>query len=104
MAQTLAEQKNKSLLVRIGLGAGRVVAIFYQAGRDAIQTMIGTILPFMAFIAVWASSSECMVTKPKPRERPLSRSSITLASTTVPCSAKAEWRSPSVVLKDRLPT
>jgi PTS system glucitol/sorbitol-specific IIC component len=52
VSQTLAEQKNKSLLVRIGLGAGRVVAIFYQAGRDAIQTMIGTILPFMAFIAM----------------------------------------------------
>jgi PTS system glucitol/sorbitol-specific IIC component len=52
VSQTLAEQKNRSLLVRIGLGAGRVVAIFYQAGRDAIQTMIGTILPFMAFIAM----------------------------------------------------
>lgn len=52
VSQTLAEQKNKSLLVKIGLGAGRVVAVFYQAGRDAIQTMIGTILPFMAFIAM----------------------------------------------------
>lgn len=52
ISQTLAEQKNKSLLVRIGLGAGRVVAILFQAGRDGIQTMIGTILPFMAFIAM----------------------------------------------------
>lgn len=52
ISQTLAEQKNKSLLVKIGLGAGRVVAILFQAGRDGIQTMIGTILPFMAFIAM----------------------------------------------------
>jgi PTS system glucitol/sorbitol-specific IIC component len=52
ISQTLAEQKNKSLLVRIGLGAGRVVAVLFQAGRDGIQTMIGTILPFMAFIAM----------------------------------------------------
>ena len=52
ISQTLAEQKNKSLVVRIGLGAGRVVAILFQAGRDGIQTMIGTILPFMAFIAM----------------------------------------------------
>jgi PTS system glucitol/sorbitol-specific IIC component len=52
VSQTLAEQKNKSLLTRIGLGAGRVVAILFQAGRDGIQTMIGTILPFMAFIAM----------------------------------------------------
>ena len=40
------------MLVKIGLGAGRVVAILFQAGRDGIQTMIGTILPFMAFIAM----------------------------------------------------
>ncbi len=52
ISQTLAESKNKSLVTRIGLGAGRVVAVFYQAGRDAIQTMIGTILPFMAFISM----------------------------------------------------
>lgn len=52
ISQTLAEQKNRSLLVKIGLGAGRVVAILFQAGRDGIQTMIGTILPFMAFIAM----------------------------------------------------
>lgn len=52
ISQTLAEAKNKSIVTRIGLGAGRVVAVFYQAGRDAIQTMIGTILPFMAFISM----------------------------------------------------
>ncbi len=52
ISQTLAESKNKSFVTKVGLGAGRVVAVFYQAGRDAIQTMIGTILPFMAFISM----------------------------------------------------
>ncbi|GAA1394845.1 glucitol/sorbitol-specific PTS transporter subunit IIBC [Luteococcus peritonei] len=52
VSETLAEQKKQSLMMKIGLGAGKVVAIFYQAGRDAIQTMINTILPFMAFISM----------------------------------------------------
>ncbi|GAA1371970.1 PTS glucitol/sorbitol transporter subunit IIB [Luteococcus sanguinis] len=52
VSETLAEQKKQGILMKIGLGAGRVVAIFYQAGRDAIQTMINTILPFMAFISM----------------------------------------------------
>lgn len=52
VSETMAEQKQQTLLMKIGLGAGKVVAIFYQAGRDAIQTMINTILPFMAFISM----------------------------------------------------
>ena len=34
------------------MGAGKVVNTFYQAGRDAVQSMITTILPFMAFVAM----------------------------------------------------
>lgn len=45
-----------------------------------------------------------MVTKAKPRERPLIRSIIRFASTTVPCAEKASCRSFSVVLKERFPT
>ncbi|MEL4503998.1 glucitol/sorbitol-specific PTS transporter subunit IIBC [Luteococcus sp. H138] len=52
VSETLAAQKKQTLMMKIGLGAGKVVAIFYQAGRDAIQTMINTILPFMAFISM----------------------------------------------------
>ncbi|WP_316670684.1 PTS sorbitol transporter subunit IIB [uncultured Propionibacterium sp.] len=52
VSESLARKRNKNLLERIGLGAGRVIAIFYQAGRDAIQTMITTILPFMGFVAM----------------------------------------------------
>lgn len=52
ISETLAAKRNKSWLEKIGLGAGRVVAIFYQAGRDAIQTLLTTILPFMGFVAM----------------------------------------------------
>ncbi|MGO4956213.1 PTS glucitol/sorbitol transporter subunit IIB [Luteococcus sp. Sow4_B9] len=52
VSETLREQKDQTLLMKIGLGAGKVVSVFFQAGRDAIQTMINTILPFMAFISM----------------------------------------------------
>ena len=40
------------LLVKIGKAVGGVVGTLYQAGRDAIDTVIRMILPFMAFIAL----------------------------------------------------
>jgi PTS system glucitol/sorbitol-specific IIC component len=46
VSETLAAQENKSLITKIGLGAGKVVATF------AIQTVITTILPFMAFVSM----------------------------------------------------
>lgn len=49
----ITEQRaEKSFIARIGMGAGKVVAIFNQAARDAIQTMLNTILPFMAFVSL----------------------------------------------------
>lgn len=52
VSETLAAQQNKSLITRIGLGAGKVVNTFYQAARDAVQTCITTLLPFMAFVSM----------------------------------------------------
>lgn len=39
-------------LTSLGRAVGGVVAIFYQAGRDSIDTVIKNVLPFIAFIAV----------------------------------------------------
>lgn len=52
VSETLAQQKNKSFLTKVGLGAGKVVNTFYQAARDAVQTCITTLLPFMAFVSM----------------------------------------------------
>jgi len=52
ISQTLAATKNKSIVTKFGLGAGKVINTFYQAGRDAVQTMINTIIPFMAFVSL----------------------------------------------------
>lgn len=52
VSETLAAQEKKSIITRIGLGAGKIVATFNQAARDAIQTIITTILPFMAFVSM----------------------------------------------------
>lgn len=50
ISEQKAEQGN--ILAKIGMGAGRVIATLNQAARDAVQTMIYTILPFMAFVAM----------------------------------------------------
>ena len=48
----MAESGNANFLTKIGLGAGKVVATFNQAARNAVQTVINTLLPFMAFVCL----------------------------------------------------
>ena len=39
------------MLTRIGKGAGHVVGVMFQAGRDAVDTTIKNVIPFIAFVA-----------------------------------------------------
>ncbi|WP_182187212.1 PTS glucitol/sorbitol transporter subunit IIB [Pectinatus frisingensis] len=52
VSQTMGETSSNTFIQKIGMGAGKVVSIFYQAGRDAVNSMINTILPFMGFVAM----------------------------------------------------
>lgn len=52
VSQTLAENAKSSIIQKIGMGTGKVVHTLYQSARDAVQSMITTILPFMAFVAM----------------------------------------------------
>lgn len=38
-------------LTKLGKGVGGVVGTLYQAGRDAVDTTIKNVIPFMAFVA-----------------------------------------------------
>ena len=49
----ITEQRaQQSFIARIGMGAGKVVGTFNQAAREAVQTMLNTVIPFMAFVSL----------------------------------------------------
>ncbi len=53
-SKKITEQRaeQNSFIAKIGMGAGRVVAVFNQAARNAVETMLHTIIPFMAFVSL----------------------------------------------------
>lgn len=52
VSQTLASQSKQSFVTKIGMGAGKVINTFNQAARDAVQTLITSIIPFMGFVSL----------------------------------------------------
>jgi hypothetical protein len=59
--------------------------------------------PLRAAMAALPSSGALKVTNPNPRERPVVRSIMTIASVTVPCAPNTSRRSASVAEKGRFP-
>lgn len=51
--QKISDQKKpQNMMAKIGMTMGSITNVFYQAGRETIDTIIKTILPFMAFVAM----------------------------------------------------
>ncbi|MCI3028785.1 PTS glucitol/sorbitol transporter subunit IIB [Desemzia sp. C1] len=50
----LTEQRAEkgSIISKFGMGAGKVISVLLQSAREAVQTVLNTIIPFMAFVAM----------------------------------------------------
>lgn len=50
--EQMRQQKKPNIITRIGIGVGKVVSKFFQAGRESIDMVIKNVLPFMAFTSM----------------------------------------------------
>lgn len=48
----ISEQTTAGFMAKVGKAMGGITATFYQAGREAVNTILHTILPFMAFVCM----------------------------------------------------
>lgn len=49
---TAQNAEKGSIIAKFGIGAGKVIAILLQSSREAVQTVLNTILPFMGFVSM----------------------------------------------------
>lgn len=50
--EEMRQEKPPNIITRIGIGVGKVVSKFFQAGRESIDMIIKNVLPFMAFTSM----------------------------------------------------
>jgi len=52
LKEEVAETHKDNILMKLSKGIGKVMGVFYQAGRDSVDMLIKNIIPFMAFVSM----------------------------------------------------
>lgn len=52
VSETMSETSKTSFIQRFGMGVGKVVATFNAAAKEATNTILHTIIPFMGFVSL----------------------------------------------------
>lgn len=52
VSETMGSTSKSSFIQKVGMGAGKVVAIFNSAAKESVNTVIHTIIPFMGFVSL----------------------------------------------------